>query len=69
MSREVKLPEGQPPEKDGRMTTVLTWIGALGLLLLHFGMAVLGLMMGIAALAVPVLLVMALLRWLFGAGQ
>ena len=42
---------------------------SLGLLLLHFGMAVLGLMMSIAALAVPVLLVLALLRWLFGAGQ
>lgn len=67
MSRDVKRREGQLPEK--KRPDWLAGLAATALFLLHLGMAVLGMAMTIAALAVPVMLVLALLRWLFGAGQ
>ncbi len=67
MSGVERRPDSQPPEKE--RPDWLMGLGATALFLLHLSMAVLGMAMTIAALAVPVGLVVALVRWLFGAGR
>ena len=67
MSGDMERREDHTPEKkEGPVSKALTLIAVVAIIIVQLFLAVLGMAMTIAALSVPVLLVLALVRWLFG---